>query len=135
MKDFWEQIQNFNLYHNAQNKINSSEIYQEDLSWPKGLDESIKMIKGRKLTLLDVRPDDEINMIDPTYKKYVIHHSFENLKKMKDSLPTSRPMLIFCRGRLCVLSNESTFQLRKLGFDAYKFDHSWFEISKKLKEI
>jgi DNA-binding transcriptional ArsR family regulator len=134
MKEFWEQIQNFAFIHNSSNIISSSEIYNEELKWPKDLDETIKMIRARKLTLLDVRPDDEIDEVDSTYKKYVLHIPFENLKKLKDTLPTSRPILIICRGRLCVMSNESTYQLRKLGFDAYKFDLSWYQVSKKLME-
>lgn len=134
MKEFWEQIQNFALIHDATNVISSSDIYNEELSWSKDQEETIRMIKARKLTLLDVRPDDEINEVDSTYKKYVLHIPFENLKRLKDTLPTSRPILVICRGRLCVVSNESTFQLRKLGFHAYKFEHSWYQISKKLIE-
>jgi DNA-binding transcriptional ArsR family regulator len=134
MKEFWEQIQNFAFIHNAANVISSTEIYHEELKWPKDLEETIKMIKARKLTLVDVRPTDEIDEVDSTYKKYVLHIPFENLKKLKETLPTSRPILIICRGRLCVMSNESTFQLRKLGFDAYKFDLSWYQLSKKLTE-
>ncbi len=135
MKEFWEQIQNFAYGHNSSNVISSSEIYNEDFKWHKDLEETIKMIKARKLTLLDVRPHDEIDDIDSTYKKYVLHIPFENLKKLKESLPTSRPILIICRGRLCVMSNESAFQLRKHGFDVYKFDFSWYQISKKLIEV
>ena len=134
MKEFWEQIQSFALIHDATNVISSSDIYNEELSWSKDQEETIRMIKARKLTLLDVRPDDEINEVDSTYKKYVLHIPFENLKRLKDTLPTSRPILIICRGRLCVVSNESTFQLRKLGFHAYKFEHSWYQVSKKLLE-
>lgn len=134
MKEFWEQIQNFASIHNASNVISSKEIYNEELKWPKDLEETIKMIKARKLTLIDVRPDDEINEVDPTYKKYVLHIPFDNLKKLKETVPTSRPILIICRGRLCVLAHESTYQLRKLGFDAFKFDLSWYQLSKKLTE-
>ena len=134
MKEFWEQIQSFALIHDATNVISSSDIYNEELSWSKDQEETIRMIKARKLTLLDVRPDDEIDEVDSTYKKYVLHIPFENLKRLKDTLPTSRPILVICRGRLCVVSNESTFQLRKLGFHAYKFEHSWYQLSKKLIE-
>jgi len=134
MKEFWEQIQNFAFVHDASNVISCSDIYDEDLRWSKNQEETIKMIKARKLTLLDVRPEDEIDKVDSFYKKYVLHIPFEHLKRLKDTLPTSRPILVICRGRLCVVSNESTFQLRKLGFHAYKFEHSWYQLSKKLIE-
>jgi DNA-binding transcriptional ArsR family regulator/rhodanese-related sulfurtransferase len=135
MKEFWEQIQNFALIHTPSNSIISHELYQEDLEWFKDMEETIKMIKTRKLTLLDVRPDDEIDGMDANYKKYVVHIPFNNFKKLKEDLPKSRPILVICRGRLCVMSNESTYQLRKLGFDAYKLNQSWFQVSKKLMEV
>ena len=135
MKDFWEQIQNFALIHTPSNSIISHELYQEDLEWFKDMEETIKMIKTKKLTLLDVRPDDEIDGMDANYKKYVVHIPFNNLKRLKDDLPKSRPILVICRGRLCVVSNESTYQLRKLGFDAYKLNQSWFQVSKKLMGV
>jgi DNA-binding transcriptional ArsR family regulator/rhodanese-related sulfurtransferase len=134
MKEFWEQIQNFALIHTPSNKIASKDIYLEELEWPKEIDETIQMIKARKVTLLDVRPDDEIDDVDSSYKKYVVHISSDNLKKLKEDLPKSRPILVICRGRLCVMSNESTYVLRKLGFDAYKLNLSWFQVSKKLME-
>ena len=74
MKDFWEQIQNFALIHTPSNRIISHELYQEDLEWFKDMEETIIMIKTRKLTLLDVRPNDEIDGMDANYKKYVVHY-------------------------------------------------------------
>jgi DNA-binding transcriptional ArsR family regulator len=135
LKEFWEQIQSFALKHNSSNVIESVDIYKEELEWVKEEAETIKMIKARKLTLLDVRPDDEIDEMDKNYKKYVVHIPFQNLKKFKDDLPKSRPLLVICRGRLCVMSNESTYELRKLGFDAYKLNMSWYEVSKHLAEV
>ncbi len=135
MKEFWEQIQNFALANNTLNVISSPDIYNEELSWPKPLEETIKLIKAKKLTLLDVRPADEIDETNTTYKKFVLHIPSEHLKKLKETLPVSKPILIICRGRLCAMSNESTYQLRKLGFDAYKLETSWFQISKELKEV
>ncbi len=76
MKDFWEQIQNFAIIHNVANVLSSKEIYNEELKWHRDLGETIKMIKSRKITLLDVRPDDEVDELDSTYKKFVIHIPF-----------------------------------------------------------
>lgn len=135
MKDFWEQIQHFALLHNPANIMSSPLIYQEEFSWPKDIEETIKMIKARKLTLLDVRPCDEIDEVDLNYKKYVVHIPSDELKKLKEELPKSKPIIVICRGRLCVMSNESTYLLRKLGFDAYKLDMSWFQISQELMEV
>ena len=134
MREFWEQIQRFALIHNPTNGLVSIEIYKEELEWTNELEETIKLIKTKKITLLDVRPDDEVDEINPTYKKNVTHIPFENIKKLKEELPKSKPILVICRGRLCVMANESTLLLRKLGVDAYKLNLSWYELSKKLEE-
>lgn len=133
MKDFWEQIQSFALKHNPTNIISSAEIYHEKLEWPKSLEETIPLIKNKKVTLLDVRPDDEIQDPDTSYKTYVTHIDLDNLKNEHSKLNNKKPILVICRGRLCVTSNESTFLLRKLGFDAYKFEYSWHQISKMIR--
>jgi DNA-binding transcriptional ArsR family regulator/rhodanese-related sulfurtransferase len=130
MREFWEQIQTFAKIHNSTNVIFSPVIYHEELAWPRDFVETIKMIQSKKLVLLDVRPADEVDESDPIYKEYVIHIPAENLKKETHLIPTKKPVLVICRGRLCVMSNESTFLLRKLGFEVYKFDHSWYQISK-----
>jgi DNA-binding transcriptional ArsR family regulator/rhodanese-related sulfurtransferase len=135
MKLLWEQIQNFALAHNPSNILSSEELYQQNLDWTLDCNETIKQIKSRKITLLDVRPDDEIEGIDNNYKKFVLHIPFDQLKKRKDDLPKSRPIGVICRGRLCVMSSESTYLLRKLGFDAYRINMSWFQLSQELSEV
>lgn len=135
LKDLWEQIQEFALKHNPANIIESSTIYEEELEWNKDIQETIKLIKNKKIILIDVRPDDEVDEIDTNYKKYVLHIPTDELKKKKDELPRSKPILVICRGRLCVMANESTYQLRKLGFEAYKLNHSWHQVSKLLNEV
>jgi hypothetical protein len=134
MKDFWEQIQNFAQALNDNKSLLSRDIYPDDLTWQKPIEELVKVIKSGKCTLVAVRPDDEIFPEDKIYQKYVTHLSFENLKSDHLNFPKSKPILVFCRGRLCVLSCESTVLLRKKGFKAYKLDFSWHQLSDKLKE-
>jgi DNA-binding transcriptional ArsR family regulator len=132
LKSFWEQIQDYALAQDPSKIIDSNNIYNENLVWEKSLKDTIKEIKSQKIILLDVRPIDEVDELDPNYLKYVIHIPFDNLKKMKDDLPKNKDILIICRGRLCVMSNESTFQLRKMGYSAFKGNFSWFQISQAL---
>lgn len=132
MKDFWEEIQNFALIHNPENYLDPVEIYGEEIRWQKSLEETIKLIKARKVTLLDVRPSDEVLKSDTLYKKYVLHIPFDQLKDAKDKIPASKPLLVICRGRLCVMSSESTVYIRKLGFNAYRLDMTWYQIEKFL---
>jgi DNA-binding transcriptional ArsR family regulator len=132
LKHFWEQIQDYAQAQDPTKIIDSNDIYNEDLVWKKNLKETIKEIKSQKIILLDVRPLDEVDELDPNYLKYVMHIPFDNLKKMKDDLPKNKDILIICRGRLCVMSNESTFHLRKMGFSAFKGNFSWFQLSQAL---
>ena len=132
MKDFWEQIQSFALIHNPKNTLNLQEIYGEDIRWGKDLEETIGLIKARKVTILDVRPDDEVQETDLLYKKYVLHISFDQLKRSSGLIPESNPLLVICRGRLCVMSSESTIAIRKMGFNAYRLDMTWHQIEKRL---
>jgi DNA-binding transcriptional ArsR family regulator len=132
LKTFWEQIQDYAQIQDPTKIIDSEAIYHENLLWEKSLKETIKDIKSQKVLLLDVRPNDEVDEDDPQYSKYVVHIPFDNLKRMKDELPANKPLLIICRGRLCVMSNESTHQLRKMGFEAFKGHFSWFQLSQAL---
>ena len=132
---FWEEIQNLSNAHHPENIIHSKDFYDEELEFPKNDEEIVKLIKARKLTLLDVRPEDELHEADSIYKKYVLHIPSSELKKQKDIIPTSRPIIVICRGRMCVMSHEVTSQLRKLGYEAYRINKSWFQLSQDLQEV
>jgi DNA-binding transcriptional ArsR family regulator len=134
MKEFWEQIQYFALKHNDLNIISSKDIYHEELDWDKNVQDTLRMIKAKKVIVLDVRPDDEIDSMNKIYEKFVLHIPFSDLKKRSVELPISKIILVVCRGRLCVMSNESAFVLRKLGFEAFKLNTSWFQLNKMLSE-
>lgn len=135
MKDFWEQILQFSLIHDPHNTLSSEELYGENLDWEKGLEETVKLIKAKKISLLDVRPLDETDPEDILYKKYVQNIPFDEIKKRKDELAEYKPVLVVCRGRLCVMAQEVTYNLRKLGLDAYRINHSWHQLTKKISEV
>jgi rhodanese-related sulfurtransferase/biotin operon repressor len=134
MKEFWEQIQQFALKHNELNIISSKNIYHEELDWDKNVQDTLKMIKAKKVIVLDVRPNDEVESKNEIYEKFVLHIPFGELKKRSGELPKTKIILVVCRGRLCVMSNESAFVLRKLGFEAFKLNSSWFQLSQMLSE-
>ena len=134
MKEFWEQIQQFALKHNELNIISSKNIYHEELDWDKNVHDTLKMIKAKKVIVLDVRPNDEVESKNEIYEKFVLHIPFSELKKRSGELPKTKIILVVCRGRICVMSNESAFVLRKLGFEAFKLNSSWFQLSQMLSE-
>jgi len=132
MKDFWEEIQKFCLIHNPTNILSTTEIYGDEFSWTNDIEETIKFIKSGKIILIDVRPNDEIDNTDKTYERYVQHIPYSQLKKATSKMSKSKTILIICRGRLCVMSSESTHDLRNMGFKAFKLDLSWHTLSKLL---
>lgn len=135
MKEFWEQILDFTAIHSPQDKISSEEIYGENLDWKKNVEETVKSVKAKKVTLLDVRPLDETDADDIFYKKHVLNVPMNEIKKGIKNLPKSKPVLIVCRGRLCIMANETTSALRQMGFDAYRLSFSWYQLSKKFTEV
>jgi len=131
MKDFWEQILGFFQIHDPGNVLSSEEIYGEDLDWDKTLDETIKMLLAKKIILLDVRPLDEVDQDEPSYQ-HVLSIPYDEIKKRAGEIPKSKPVLVICRGRLCVMANEVTASLRKLGYNAYRLKFSWHQLASAL---
>lgn len=135
MKDFWEQVLQFSLIHDPRNTLSSQDLYGENLDWEKSLEETAKLIRAKKVALLDVRPLDETDPEDILYRKNVLNIPYDEMKKRKEALPQDKPLLVICRGRLCVMSQEVTYHLRKTGINAYRLGHSWHQLSKILAEV
>ncbi len=132
MKDFWEQILEFAAIHDPENTLNSAQIYGEDLDWHQSLEETAQLILARKVTLIDVRPQDELNAKEDHYQKYVTSIPFDAIKEHIEDIPKNRPVLIICRGRLCIMANEITSLLRKKNLNAFRLKYSWHQLSSLL---
>lgn len=77
--------------------------------------------------LLDVRPSDEYQT---DHIKTSINIPFNSLKDKLDLLPKDRPIIVYCRGRLCANSNIATHLLNQNGFDAYSLNVSLYDWKK-----
>lgn len=123
---FWESIQNFCEDLDSTFKLDVANVYG-DIVWTKSLDETLKLLKAKKIVLLDVRPEDE-STLAPFYTMQIDYLSISGQKLFEslNLIPKDKTILVLCRGRLCALSANASHELRKLGFDAYRFNESWF---------
>jgi DNA-binding transcriptional ArsR family regulator len=135
MRDFWEHILAFSLEHNPQHDFQTEYIYGENLNWTKSLDQTIQLIINKKVVVMDVRPLDEIDSEDILYKKWILNIPFSEIIKRVDEIPNKKPLLILCRGRLCIMASEVTASLRHNRNDVYRLPFSWHQLASKLAEV
>jgi rhodanese-related sulfurtransferase len=79
------------------------------------LDELLKRLKSKNITLLDVRPEQE-------YKNghipKAINIPLEELSARIRNLPKSKEYIAYCRGPFCVFADEAVSMLSKKGLKA-----------------
>ncbi len=119
--DFWEHYQSFAQKLDPALVLSTSDIYG-DLNWTHSWSETKKLAKAGEVLLLDVRPRDEV--IEGDGARFVLHIPQSDLKSNLKRLPKNKPLLVFCRGRLCALSAYSVNYLREMGYKAYRLDVS-----------
>jgi rhodanese-related sulfurtransferase len=119
--EFWEYYQSFAQKLDPSLVLTTSDIYS-DLKWTHSWSETKKLAKAGQVLLLDVRPKDEV--IEGDSASFVLHIPQSDLKTNLKKLPKKKPLLVFCRGRLCALSAYSANYLREMGFKAYRLDVS-----------
>lgn len=126
---FWEKAQDLLQALHPELNLKTDETYG-DLDWDQK-SEFIRHLKEDSALILDVRPEDEAKespLIDLPFYKQIPASELSQA-----SLPKSKTLFIFCRGRFCALSADSVFQLRKKGFKAFRLPYSWFELQNILK--
>ncbi|HLW56648.1 MAG TPA: helix-turn-helix domain-containing protein [Bacteriovoracaceae bacterium] len=124
---FWESCQDFAQSIDPKLKLEVDDIYEE-ISWSENLKTTIKMAKNNEIVLLDARPKEEVS---ETLKGInVINIPSTEISKNLSKLPKKKPVLVFCRGRLCALSSFVVNELRKNGINAYRLDESWYSLKK-----
>ena len=77
----------------------------------------LRKVRERRLTLIDVRPEEEYAA---GHLEGAVSIPLPELERMLESLPRSRPVAAYCRGRLCVMSKEAVQLLRDRGFKAFR---------------
>ena len=89
---------------------------------PVALAEFRKLVREGKVTVIDVRPQDE----------YAAGHipgalsiPLAELRKRLSDIPKHRDVVAYCRGPYCVLAVEAVTLLRKRGIRARRFEGGW----------
>lgn len=81
-------------------------------------------LKSGKVTLLDVRPEEEF---EAGHLPEAINIPLEQLEDMLDKLPRDKEIVAYCRGAYCVLSHEAVQRLRQLGYRVRRFEEGYPE--------
>jgi rhodanese-related sulfurtransferase/DNA-binding transcriptional ArsR family regulator len=108
-----------NLRHVAEGHIAEvekimSQLYREaDALEPVDRAHLLKMAKAGKITILDVRPEDEY---EAAHLPHAISVPLPKLKDYMRKLPHSQEIVAYCRGPYCVLASEAIKLLRERGF-------------------
>lgn len=122
---FWEACQDFVQAVDPELKLNTDDVYK-NIDWIKSLKETLPLVKKKSVILLDVRPTEEVSeLIDELNS---VHIPASDIKKNMSKLNKKKPILVFCRGRLCALSAFAVNELRRQGFDAYRLNESWYSL-------
>lgn len=98
------------------------EIYtNKDNMEPIKMDELCERMKKGKVTLVDVRPKEEYEMMHIPGANSI---PIEELEKHIADLPINQEIIAYCRGRYCLLSVEAVELLRSYGFKAVRLEES-----------
>lgn len=86
------------------------------------IDELIKKMNSGKVTILDVRPENE-------YRQGHIANSvsipFSELSERLKELPKRNEIIAYCRGPFCVFADEAVAVLTKAGYKAKRFEEGF----------
>jgi len=87
-------------------------------------DELLAGLASGKVTLLDVRPEEEFHA---GHLPKAINVPLAQLEVMLDKLPHDREIVAYCRGPYCVLSHQAVQRLRQLGYRVRRFEEGYPE--------
>lgn len=127
--EFWENFQDFAQELDPTLELATGEVYGE-IDWKLDWEHTRKLIKAGEVTLLDVRPQDEVTL--EAAHPHVLHIPQGELKAKLKDLAKKKNYLVFCRGRLCALSAFSVNYLRENGLKAHRLERSWNSLKNDL---
>jgi len=97
------------------------------------MDELLQRIKEGKVTLIDVRPKEEYDVLHIPGANSI---PIEELEKHLSEFSPGQEVVAYCRGRNCVLSVEAVQLLRSYGFKAFRLEESpqeWYQLQDEIK--
>lgn len=126
---FWEACQDFAQEVDTGATLKVEEVFEE-MDWSQDIKETIKLAKSKEITLLDARPKEEVS--EELLKVHVLNIPSSELDENLALLNKKKPVVVFCRGRLCALSAYVVSELRKNGYKAYRLNESWYSLKNNI---
>jgi len=123
---FWESCQDFIQSVDPSLKLDFKDIDGE-MDWMQDLRTTIKMAKNNEIVLVDARPRDEV--AETLTGLNILNIPSSEIAKNLAKIPKKKPVVVFCRGRMCALSLFVTSELRKNGIKAYRLNESWYSLA------
>lgn len=123
---FWESCQDFIQSVDPSLKLDFKEL-DGQMDWIQDLRTTIKMAKNNEIVLVDARPKDEVADTLPGLN--ILNIPSSEIAKNLSKIPKKKPVVVFCRGRMCALSLFVTSELRKNGIKAYRLNESWYSLA------
>lgn len=132
---FWESCQDFIQSIDSSLKLDIESVYEE-MTWPETIETTVKMAKNKDVVLIDARPKDEVRneVTDSLAELNILNIPSSDLKAQLSKIPKKKPVLVFCRGRLCALSAFTVNELRKNGIKAYRLNESWYSLKQQVNK-
>lgn len=122
----WESLQDLAHVLFSDLALAESEISDLDLRSPISANQVLEQVQSRRAVLLDVREERDFQATPVAGATWL---AIEDLKTRSDSLPKSRPVFVFCRGRYCSMATEAVKLLRAKGFEAFRLRESSFALN------
>ena len=94
----------------------------------------VKQVKCHKALLVDVRDADEFEEHPIALAVNIPVAKQSDISKAIRTLPKSKTIYVFCRGRYCSMANGFVQTLRQKSFSAYRLKEHIFQILEKIEK-
>ena len=115
------------LIHIGENNLAEFRSLQEQANNDHNV-EMISLAQAKKhagnYLILDVRPQDEYSF---GHVDGAMNIPYNILNKNLSKLPKDRPIIVYCRGKMCGITNQATRFLNQNGFNAVSLNNTWQE--------
>lgn len=115
------------LIHIGENNLAEFRSLQEQANNDHNV-EMISLVQAKKhagnYLILDVRPQDEYSF---GHVDGAMNIPYNILNKNLSKLPKDRPIIVYCRGKMCGITNQATRFLNQNGFNAVSLNNTWQE--------
>lgn len=102
-------------------KLVGEVLRARDVQPPLGARELAELVKRTRMTILDVRPEQEYAA---GHLPGAVNIPLESLRRRAKELPRHGLVVVYCRGPYCVLALDAVDYLHRKGFDVRRLEES-----------